>query len=83
MLGVYVPEIVDMAEEDAINMYKQHVGIAIWAVQDLEDWLIDQGLGDYEANHYTWHLIDHMLDEELGYEYGGITPWCGEGYSLY
>jgi hypothetical protein len=84
MLGLYVPEIVDIGEEEAIAKYKEElVGDKVWAPLDLQEWLEDQGLGDYEALEYTNLLIDYMLENDLGYEYGGITPWCGEGYSLY
>lgn len=82
-LANFMPEIVEMPEDKVIGMFKEHVGISVWAISDLEEWLQEFDLSDYEAFNYAEHLIDSMLDADLGYEYGGITPWCGEGYSLY
>jgi hypothetical protein len=77
------PQIVRNGEEAAIKQFSLVVQDTVWSPQDLEDFLIDQDLSDYEANNYAWLLIDFILENDLGYEYGGITPWCGEGYSLY
>lgn len=79
-----IPDIVSMEENDVVSKFKNElVGISVWSPIDLQEWLEDQGLTEYESENYTNHLIDHILDEDLGYEYGGITPWMGEGYSLY
>jgi hypothetical protein len=84
MLGIYVPEIVDIGEAKALKKYQwELVAYKVWSIADLEEWLTDQGLDDYAAAQYAEHLVDYMLDQGLGYEYGGITPWCGEGYVLY
>ena len=78
------PEIVRMPEKDALKKFQwELVANKVWAPLDLQEWLEDQGLSDYEASNFTDHLIDYMLDNEIGYEYGGITPWIGEGYVLY
>ena len=84
MLGIYVPEIVDIGEAKVLKMYQwELVANKVWAMADLEEWLTDKGLCEIEAMTYAENLIDYMLENDLGYEYGGITPWCGEGYVLY
>lgn len=84
MLGLYVPEIVDIGEEDALSHWKDVAQETCWAMMDLEEWLQEQhDLGDTEAVEYAGNLIDYMLENDLGYEYGGITPWSSEGYVLY
>ena len=78
------PAIVQMDEALVINKFKtEHVGSSCWCALHLQEWLEDQGLSDYEASNYTDHLLDYMFENELGYEFGGITPWCGEGYIIY
>lgn len=78
------PSIVLMGEEKALKKFQfELVSYKVWAALDLQEWLEDQGLSEYEASNYTDHLIDYMLENEMGYEYGGITPWMGEGYTLY
>jgi hypothetical protein len=78
------PAIVMMPEQDVLKKFQwELVSYKVWAPLDLQEWLEDQGLSEYEASNYMEHLIDYMLENELGYEYGGITPWMGEGYTLY
>lgn len=78
------PAIVMMPEQDVLKKFQWDlVSYKVWAALDLQEWLEDQGLSEYESEQYTDHLIDYMFDNEMGYEYGGITPWMGEGYVLY
>ena len=78
------PEIVWMPEKDVLKKFQwELVAYKVWAALDLQEWLEDQGLSDYEASNFTDHLIDYMFENEIGYEFGGITPWIGEGYALY
>ena len=79
-----LPSIVEMSEKALLKKFQfELVGYKVWAPLDLQEWLEEQGLTEYEASTYTDNLIDYMLDEEVGYEFGGITPWMGEGYVLY
>jgi hypothetical protein len=83
-LASFLPEIVDQPESSVLRKFQDElVGDKVWAPADLQDWLEDQGLADWEAYNFTDHLIDHLIANDLGYEFGGLTPWCGEGYSLY
>jgi hypothetical protein len=84
LLTDITPAIVMMPEQDVLKKFQwELVSYKVWAALDLQEWLEDQGLSEYESSHYTDHLIDYMFENELGYEFGGITPWMGEGYALY
>lgn len=79
-----MPDIVSMDEKDVINKFRDElVGHSVWSPIDLQEWLENQGLTEYESENFTNHLIDHMLELDLGEEYGGMTPWCGEGYQIW
>lgn len=82
-LNDFTPSIVLNGEAAALKQFASIVKDTVWSPLDLEEFLLDQDLSDYEADNYACLLIDYMLENDLGYEYGGITPWCGEGYSLY
>jgi hypothetical protein len=83
-LTAFTPEIVLAGENNALARFFKYVQDTVWSQSDLIDWLLDvSDLSDYEAEYYSDTLIDYMLENDLGCEYGGITPWCGEGYSLY
>ena len=84
VLAALLPEILDFPESTILKRFSDElVGEKVWAPLDLQEWLEDNGLAELEASHYTDHLIDYLLENDLGYEFGGITPWCGDGYSLY
>ena len=84
VLAALLPEILDLPESTILKRFSDElVGEKVWAPLDLQEWLEDNGLTELEASHYTDHLIDYLLENDLGYEFGGITPWCGEAYSLY
>ena len=84
VLAALLPEILDLPESTILKRFSDElVGEKVWAPLDLQEWLEDNGLAELEASHYTDHLIDYLLENDLGYEFGGITPWCGDGYSLY
>ena len=82
-LNDYMPKVLTMPEADVLKQYQLLVGTKVWAPLDLTDWLEEQGLDQYNAEYYTDALTDYMLENGLGEEYGGLTPWCGEGYYLY
>ena len=83
-LANFLPDIVQMEAKKVLKKFQWDlVSNKVWSPIDLQEWLEDQGLSDHEAFNYSETLIDYMLDNEIGYEYGGITPWIGEGYVLY
>lgn len=78
-----LPDVVSLPEADVLKKFQWDlVSYSVWSPVDLQEWLEDQGLSEYEAENYSNHLVDYMLENDLGYEYGGVTPWSGEGYSL-
>ena len=84
VLTAPLPEITESSEGVVLKRFSDElVGEKVWAPLDLQEWIEDFGLSEYEASNYTDHLIDYMLENDLGYEFGGITPWCGEAYSIY
>ena len=83
-LSSFLPEVVSMDEKKVLKKFQWDlVAYTVWSPLDLQEWLEDQGLSEYEASNYTNHLLDYMLENDLGYEFGGLTPWMGEGYALY
>jgi hypothetical protein len=83
-LSSFLPEVVSMDEKKVLKKFQWDlVSYTVWSPLDLQEWLEDQGLSEYEASNYTNHLLDYMLENDLGYEFGGLTPWMGEGYTLY
>jgi hypothetical protein len=83
-LSDLVPAVVSMPEKDVLKKFQfELVTYKVWAAFDLQEWLEEQGLTEYEASNYTDHLLDYMFENDLGYEFEGLTPWMSEGYCLY
>lgn len=79
-----MPKVLLVPEEELLSSWFTLTKDAVWSPEDLIEWLDAKfDLPYEEASVFTDHLIDIMIDKELGDEFGGITPWGGDGYYFY